>query len=487
VIFEQDVPTMFQAWRLQLRKARLAVADGRWDEAAEMLATEPLREFLPAKQLSQQLAGQLVERARQRIASGQSTAGWRDLDRAARLGIDEAQIGGLRHEESTRRLEDAVKLLARGDAPAATQSLDRMEARRLGGDERRAWQMIARHMTTAEQSAAKGDVALAIRSLEQAEHLLPVEGSTDVRRHVHARLTTLRDASARQHALEGQLHAALASSNWTEVLAAADALLELAPQHSAARQARHKAWQAVGMEVTMPYRGPLALNGKRFGHARRLEIANPSPSPSLQGRGTNAVNERQAGKRVVAWIDAVGGFLICLGDEIVLGQPSPDGAVDVPILGDVSRRHAIIRRDREAYVLSPLHRTIVDDAPITEPTVLRDKSIIKLGDAVQLRFRKPHALSATAVLEIVSHHRTEPAVDGIVLMSESCILGPNAHSHVQCLDWTSDLVLFRRGEELMCRTHSPIEIDGQTCLGQAPLAGNCRVECDEFALTLEQV
>jgi hypothetical protein len=479
---------MFQAWRLQLRKARLAVADGRWDEAAEMLATEPLREFLPAKQLSQQLAGQLVERARQRIASGQSTAGWRDLDRAARLGIDEGQIGGLRHEESTRRLEDAVKLLARGDAPAATQALERMEARRLGGDERRTWQMIARHMTTADQSTSKGEIALAIRSLEQAEHLLPVEGSSSVRTRLQERLVTLRDASSRQHALEGQLHAALAASNWTDVLAAAAALLELAPQHSAARQARHKAWQAVGMEVTMPYRGPLALNGKRFANGRRLEVGSPFPkSPSPHGRGNSAVNDRQPGKRVVAWIDAVGGFLICLGDEIVLGQPSSDGAVDVPILGDVSRRHAIIRRDREAYVLSPLHRTAIDGVQISEPSVLRDKSIIKLGDAVQLRFRKPHALSATAVLEIVSHHRTDPAVDGIVLMSESCILGPNAHSHVQCRDWTADLVLFRRGEELMCRTHSPIEIDGQTCLGQAPLAGNCRVECDEFALTLEQV
>src|SRR5215216_1762562 len=110
---------MFPAWRLQLREARLAVADGRWDEAAEMLASESLREFLPAKRLSQQLAGQLVERARQRIASGQSTAGWRDLDRAARLGVDEAAIGGFRHEQAHTRLQEATELLARGESVAA--------------------------------------------------------------------------------------------------------------------------------------------------------------------------------------------------------------------------------------------------------------------------------------------------------------------------------------------------------------------------------
>jgi hypothetical protein len=178
---------------------------------------------------------------------------------------------------------------------------------------------------------------------------------------------------------------------------------------------------------------------------------------------------------------------VCLGNEIVLGQPAADGAVDVPFLADLSRRHAIIRRDGEAYVLSPLSRTIIDGQAANEPVVLRDKSMIKLGESVELRFRKPHALSNTAVLEIVSHHRTEPAVDGIVLMSESCILGPAPHSHVRCRDWEHDLVLFRRGEELLCRTHAPVEVDGQTCLGHAAISRNCRIESEEFALSLEEI
>ena len=164
------------------------------------------------------------------------------------------------------------------------------------------------------------------------------------------------------------------------------------------------------------------------------------------------MTDRKPGKRLVAWIDAVGGFLVCLGDEIVLGQPSADGSVDVPFLADLSRRHAIIRREGEAYVLTPLQRTTVDGQLLKESVVLRDKTVVKLGDAVELRFRKPHALSNTAVLEVLSHHKTEPAVNGIVLMSESCILGPQSHSHVRCRPWESDLVLFRRGEELMCRT-----------------------------------
>jgi tetratricopeptide (TPR) repeat protein len=479
---------MFPAWRLQLREARLAVADGRWDEAAELLASESLREFYPAKQLSQKLAAQLAERAKQRMAQGQSTAGWRDLDRAARLGLGEAAVSGVRQEQSRQRLDEAIELLARGDAVAARHALERMDQRRLGGSDRRTWQVIAQHMETADLRARKGDFTAAVEALDQARRLVPATGGERVSRYLDGRLANLRESGARQHELDGRLHAALAAADWNEALRLAESVLELAPQHSAALQARHKAWQAVGMELTIAHY-PSAADRARRWPWQRGKGGQPAASTRQKARDDQAdtVTERNSGKRVVAWIDAVGGFLICTGDEIVLGQPSADGGIDVPILGDLSRRHAVIRRDREAYVLSPLHRTSVDGQTITEPMVLRDKATIQLGDGVKINFRKPHALSATAVLEIVSHHRTEPAVDAIVLMSESCILGPQSHSHVRCREWTTDLVLFRRGEDLMCRAHGPVEIDGQTCVGQASIAGDCRIEGDDFALSLEEI
>ena len=40
--------------------------------------------------------------------------------------------------------------------------------------------------------------------------------------------------------------------------------------------------------------------------------------------------------RMMLWVDAVGSYLVCLGDEVVLGQPAADGAApEVPILGDL--------------------------------------------------------------------------------------------------------------------------------------------------------
>jgi hypothetical protein len=119
--------------------------------------------------------------------------------------------------------------------------------------------------------------------------------------------------------------------------------------------------------------------------------------------------------------------------------------------------------------------------------VLNDNALIELGDSVRLRFRRPHALSATAVLTVESHHKTDPAVDAVVLMSDSCILGPQRHSHVCCRDWSEDLVLFRRGAGLAFRTSAAVEVDGEPVDKNAVLPGNCRLEAENFALSFEDL
>ena len=56
----------------------------------------------------------------------------------------------------------------------------------------------------------------------------------------------------------------------------------------------------------------------------------------------SALAEQHAGRRFLLWIDGVGGYLVCLGDEVILGQASSEYQVDIPIQADLSRRHAKI-------------------------------------------------------------------------------------------------------------------------------------------------
>ena len=205
-------------------------------------------------------------------------------------------------------------------------------------------------------------------------------------------------------------------------------------------------------------------------------------TPFFEG---SAVSRSTSGSRFQMWVDAVGGFLICLNSRVALGQAIPSANVDVPIVGDLSSRHAELLRQDGCYLLQPRHRVLLDGRLISEPVLLSEGDEIQLGNTVVLRFRQPHPLSSTARLEILSHHRTQPPADAILLMSDTCIIGPAANSHVICRDWSQEIVLFRRGEQFYCRSDASLEIDGRPAEKMGRLKANSRICGTDCCLSLE--
>jgi hypothetical protein len=185
------------------------------------------------------------------------------------------------------------------------------------------------------------------------------------------------------------------------------------------------------------------------------------------------------------WIDAVGGYWVCLREVVTLGQPLPQGQADVPILADLSARHARIRRDGEGYLIEALRELHVDGRPVPQLGWLNDGSRIDLGANVRLVFRRPHALSATARLDFASRHRTQPSCDAVLLMADACVLGPKPQSHVVCRAWPHEVILYRQGDELFCRTAGDLTIDGKHYRERGPLRRNSRVEGETFSFSLE--
>ena len=191
--------------------------------------------------------------------------------------------------------------------------------------------------------------------------------------------------------------------------------------------------------------------------------------------------------RFSLWIDAVGGYLVCPGDELVVGQAGTSSDIDIPIVGDVARRHLRICRTTEVYVLEPIAETSLNGRSVTERTPLYEGNRIGLTGGVEIEFRKPNPLSMSATLQVVSRHRTRPWSDGIVLMAEACLLGNATRNHVVCSVWNSDLVIFRRGNELHARCKRPFVMDGEPVEDSVQLTEKARVVGDDFSLSLEPV
>jgi hypothetical protein len=204
-------------------------------------------------------------------------------------------------------------------------------------------------------------------------------------------------------------------------------------------------------------------------------------------RKTNPM-DRSSGhrsQRFLLWVDGVGGYWVCLRDEVILGQASASQQADVPILGDLSGRHARIRRDGEGYVIEAFREVRVNGRRVEHVALLSDGYKLQLGDAVRLAFRRPHALSATARLDFLSHHRTEPTVDAVLLMADTCVLGPRPQSHVICREWPSEVVLYRQEGRLYVRSKGTLEVDGIRTKDKGPVTWSSRVMGPHFSLGLE--
>ena len=198
-----------------------------------------------------------------------------------------------------------------------------------------------------------------------------------------------------------------------------------------------------------------------------------------------ALGNAKPADRFMLWVDAVGGYWVCLADELIVGQPGGPGGADIPILADISAWHARIRRDGEGYLIDALREVRVDGRRVDATALLSDGSQIEIGSGVKLQLRRTHPLSLTARLDFLSRHRTQPPADGVLLLADSCVMGPKPQSHVVCREWTREVILFRHEEKLYCHATGRFEIDGVGCKNRGQLRANSRVSGEGFSFSLE--
>ncbi len=190
--------------------------------------------------------------------------------------------------------------------------------------------------------------------------------------------------------------------------------------------------------------------------------------------------------RFLLWVDAVGGYLVCLDDSVLLGRAGAESVADVAVLGDLSRRHALVLRDADGsgYRVRAIQATFVNGKAVAEAPLV-DGDVIRLGSTVEFEFRRPSPFSATARLRIVSRHRLPLAVDGVILMAETCIIGSNRQAHIAAPGLDGPVVLYRQGAGLCCRGPGHFEIDGHPGTGRAPITTRSSVQGDGYSFSLE--
>ncbi|MBT6153536.1 MAG: hypothetical protein HOK71_00250 [Planctomycetaceae bacterium] len=192
--------------------------------------------------------------------------------------------------------------------------------------------------------------------------------------------------------------------------------------------------------------------------------------------------------RQMLWIDSVGSFLLCQGEKTTIGGPQGSSeSADLSLLANLSRKHATLIRSGDGYLLEAHAAVQVSGRSVNGRINLSSGCEILLGENVRLKFQLPSALSATATIEFLSDHRPDRSVNGVILMDETCLLGPGRENHVRCPGWPESVLLFRRGGSLWCKSRAEICIDNEPALEPRELHAGSVVAGVDMRFRIEPV
>jgi len=364
---------------LTIRQAQEALKNGRLEEAQRLLGQSAAQGHKGSWELLQQVAVGFVQRGERHLRQDDLEAAWNDLLLAEQVGqADDSNAVKLRQALVRLGLDEVKALLEAGDPGRALAAAELLRGRNVRQAELQRLEAVAKDWAQARELADRGEFNVALLTIERLRRLAP---ELSVLERIQQELARRRETCT---AALVQLHEAVDEGHWRKAVERADLVLEAAPQQAQARKARAQAWRV--------------LEPSTVGVKHRPPEATP--------KAANPAN------RFLLWIDGVGGYLVCLGSKVTIGQATPEAVVDVPFFADISRIHATLTRDGGSYLLEAARSLQVNGQP-TEKALLQAGDRVTLGTSCQLKFSQPVPVSASARLDLASGHRLALAVDAV--------------------------------------------------------------------------
>ena len=482
---------------LTLRQAREALRAGRPDEAQRLLDPFATEGYRKAVRLLREVARAFIARGEKHLRADNAECAWADLLAAEALNTGESAAIQLRQTLTRLGLAVCRAALEAGNPLHVVETAARMGDRSVRSAELDTLAETAREWVAAAEQADRGEFLLAHDGLEKCKSRVPSILTPGMDRF----LADLESRHERFRVAVGHLNDESEARRWREAVRWADEVIAAAPDHREARSLRARAWAAIQPEQhhTAPYRPEVSsevqllsaavAGGEAFALTKVAmpPLARPSKARSSHPEPPPGGAMAPLPKRFLLWIDGVGGYLVCLSPRVTFGQAVNDGPVDIPLFAELSRLHAEIFRDGEGYILESAREVLVNGQPVPR-SVLRPGDRLTLGTTCQLLFHLPVPISPSARLELVSGHRLPLAVDGIILMAETLVLGPGLQAHVPLPpEVPGNVVLYRGKDGLGVRCPGEFRVDNRPCQDRCELPLPSVVTADTFTFAVEPV
>jgi hypothetical protein len=162
--------------------------------------------------------------------------------------------------------------------------------------------------------------------------------------------------------------------------------------------------------------------------------------------------------------------LLLLGDCLTVGGVSDEGPADIGVRADLPRIAGTIRRAGEDYFWQARGVSEVGELVTAERP-------LNVAGSARIVMRRSTPLSQTVTLQVAPPHRFTEHVDGVVLVAETVLVGPESDCHIRCPISHSRVIVTYRNSRWLGRAAEAGEF--------VELLPGARATLGDLAMTLE--
>ncbi|MCY2951161.1 MAG: hypothetical protein NTU53_04185 [Planctomycetota bacterium] len=515
---------------LRIKQAECALADGRLEEAFDLVQAKDLREHRRGQDLAGQLARALVQRARQHLGAGQLTLASTDCDKAARLAgnlpdvaeIRAAVISSMLDKQQAQHLQTLAlaaahrqieqgqlsvgqKLLSdiqegnpqaaalRQDLAARRVMIDAIVEKAAAALQRDDWESAVNELASARGARLSDTrlrelIAQTTRLVTRQTQSAIESGRLDRASLLLKRLARIADGSVDSEQVRqtlDQCRLAFAAVQAGQPRQAEQIMRRLAVVLPTAAwvQSALKYLEQAGDATDQLAAGPLGLlDGSP---QLRTFAMNPQDAPNATPKSVLPLpSSDPLPPKFIIQVDGIGSFLVLRDKRITIGALSSTPTPDVGFLAEAQTPPLVIERVEDDYfVKSPA--TVPSSASPQRPALLTTGQRIAISTRCRMTFRLPSPASTTAVLELNSARLPRSDVRHIVLLDRELILGPGPSAHIRADELPEPAVLHLKDGRLYCQTKNEISIEDQPADRNSPIpiGRHLRVGAVTFVVT----
>ena len=523
---------------LKIKQAECALADGRLDEAYDLLQPDNMQQHRHGQKIIGKLIRALAGRGQDHLSAGRVQQALTDCNKADRLGGNLPEIAQLRtalcqameqkqqkgqHQQAqlaiaqqhleNGRISVGEQILANNqeegnqvkvlvDQAAAkrieiNEAVDKIDKALQQDDVENALDILARN-TELTGHHKLGDLAGDVRKRALDSILAHLnQGRIDLAGALLSRIAPVANHSARFKEISSAVaYCQKAASairlsnpqNASELLQRLHLILPSAQWLNDAIEQAQKASDQLNHLRT----GPLGLIALESPEDLDMPVNEDTASASKKSRdlpkrsAPHVPSAASLPSQFVLQVDGVGSFLVIPKQALTVGPISSSTRPDLGLLVNPHLPSVTIEREDEDYFLTSSETISVDNAATTRK-LLNDGDRIRLSDKCRIKFNLPNAASTTATLVLSGARLPRPDINYVILMDREILIGPGCNNHIRAASLQNTVALTLQKGRLMCKNAQKQMIDSQPVAAGTSLPMNRPVKLDRLSLVLAEL